>query len=207
MARVAVDSLDPVHSALVSLEGILNRKDSATVAKRSGKGRSRRRGTSQKASSGKQQKAFDPEKHFMPPPVPEREYEACPVSGGPITDILTAIADPETGRPSDFNSVIRKLTEQEDLAENERICYLGKGSFGVLVDQKGAKPRYYVRKRIQYEDEYERYPWRKELSPGISRDYVPDPQPLGELYDEAEESIGHNGYGKNRSSIYLPRNE
>mgnify|MGYP006304579993 CR=1 FL=1 len=143
----------------------------------------------------------------MPAPVPNRDYETCPISGEPITDIYTAITDPETGRPANFDSVIQRLTEQEDLAPNERICYLGRGSFGVLVDQKGKKPRYYVRKRIQYEDEYEKREWRRELSPGISRDYTPSPQPLSELYDEAEAEVGDNGFGRDHASVYLPKND
>lgn len=143
----------------------------------------------------------------MPPPAPKREYEACPISGEPIGDIYTAIADPETGRPANFDSVIQRLNETEDLQENERICYLGRGSFGILVDQKGKKPRYFVRKRFQFEDEHEKYTWRRELSPGISRDYVPAPQPLNELYDEAEAVVDDNGFGRNRQSIYLPKND
>ncbi len=143
----------------------------------------------------------------MPAPIPKRDYESCPISGEPITDIYTAIADPETGKPANFDSVILKLTEQEELAENERVCYLGRGSFGILVDQKGKKPRYYVRKRIQYEDEYEKHPWRRELSPGISRDYEPSPQPLHELYDEAEAVVDVNGFRKDYASVYLPKND
>ena len=79
----------------------------------------------------------------MPPPVPQREYEPCPISGDPIKNVLTAIADPETGRPANFDSVIQRLAEFEELRPNEQICYLGRGSFGILVDQKGKKPRYY----------------------------------------------------------------
>jgi hypothetical protein len=176
------------------------------VARRSGKGRSRRRG-------GKQQKAkqnkpvFDPEKHFMPPPVPRREYDPDPISGEPISDILTAVTDPETGKPANFDSVVRRLEEQEELAENERIVYVGRGAFGVLVDQKGTQPRYYIRKRIQVEDEHEKYSWRRELAPGISRDYTPEPQPLSDLYDEAEATVRDSGYGKAQPSIYLPKND
>ena len=132
------------------------------MARRSGKGRGRRRGSGDKKTNKKKtSRVFDPEKHFMPPPVPTREYEPCPVSGGPIKDILSAVADPETGKPSDFDSVIKQLTEQEDMGPNERICYLGKGSFGVLVDQKGQKPRYFVRKRIQYEETEPVPEWRQ----------------------------------------------
>lgn len=141
----------------------------------------------------------------MPPPVPKREYEPCPISGDPINNIYTAIADPVSGRPANFDSVLGRLAESEELAENETIVYLGRGSFGVLVDDTAKKPRYYVRKRIQFEDEHEKYPWRRELSPGISRDYVPSPQPLSELYDEAEAVVGVNGFGRNHQSIYMPK--
>lgn len=143
----------------------------------------------------------------MPEPVPQREYEPDPVTGEPITNIFTAIADPETGRPANFDSMLQRLSEQEELAENEKLIYVGKGAFGVLVDQKGTRPRYMIRKRIQIEDEYETYVWRKELSPGISRDYKPNPQPLSELYDEAEATVSSSGYGKAHPSIYLPKTD
>ena len=108
---------------------------------------------------------------------------------------------------ANFDRVIQRLAESEELQPNEAICYLGRGSFGILVDQKGKKPRYFVRKRIQFEDEHEKYTWRRELSPGISRDYVPSPQRLSELYDEAEAVVVDNGYGKAHQSIYLPKND
>ena len=143
----------------------------------------------------------------MPAPVPTRDYPPCALSGEPVTNIFTAIAHPESGQPANFDFVIQELAVNENLRHNESICYLGSGNFGVLVDQKGKKPRYYVRKRIQYEDENRPNDWRRELSPGIPRDYVPVPQPLSELHDEAEEVIGDNGYGRNPSSIYLPKND
>lgn len=188
------------------------------MGRRGGKGRSRRRGgrnqnkqqqnnQNQKPQKQPKKAPFDPEKHFMPPVVPRREYEVDPISGEPISDILTAVTDPETGRPANFDSVVKRLEEQEELAENERVVYVGKGAFGVLVDQKGQKPRYFIRKRIQVEDEYEKYAWRRELSPGISRDYVPDPQPLSDLYDEAEAHVSDSGFGKAQPSIYLPKND
>ena len=176
------------------------------MSKRSGRNRSRRKG-GHNQDNRRRQRAFDPNKHFLPPPAPRREYDECPLSGEPITDIYTAIADPETGKPANFDSVIKRLSEQEKLEPNEQICYLGRGSFGILVDRKGSKPRYHVRKRIQFEDEYEKHHWRRELSPGISRDYVPSPQPLNELYHEAEAVVGDNGFGKDHASVYLPKND
>ncbi len=143
----------------------------------------------------------------MPPPVPRRDYGPDPINGEPLQDILTAIADPSSGKPANFDTVLKQLEEQEQLSENERIVYVGKGSFGVLVENRSAKPRYSIRKRIQFEDEFEKYPWRKELSPGISRDYTPAPQPLSELFDEAEATVSLSGYGKAHPSIYLPKTE
>lgn len=171
-----------------------------------GRNRSGRKG-GRGQNPGRQRRVFDPAKHFMPPPIPQREYEPCPLSGEPVKNVLTAIADPETGRPANFDSVLHRLGESEELRPNEQICYLGRGSFGILVDQKGKRPRYFVRKRFQFEDEHEKYPWRRELSPGISRDYVPAPQRLSELYDEAEAVVADNGFGRAHQSIYLPKND
>jgi hypothetical protein len=155
---------------------------------------------------------FDPEKHYMPPPVPHRDYEPDPITGQPIDNIFTAIAEPATGKPANFDSILRQIEEQEELAENERIVYVGKGEFGILQENKRSEkksdePRYFIRKRIPIEDEYEKYEWRKELSPGISRDYTPSPEPLSELFDEAEARVKDSGFGKAHPSIYLPKTD
>ncbi len=124
----------------------------------------------------------------MPAPVPEREYESCPLSGEEIDDIVTAIAEPYSGRPARFDRVIEKIRASEEIGEEERLAYLGKGAFGIVSIQKGenGRPELFVRKRIQYEDSHEKYSWRRELAPGISRDYIPHPEPLSELYSREE---------------------
>ena len=199
----------------------------ATLARRSGRGRSRRKGKSQSQQSAEQTKderqaantkksrgrsrsrtkkrPFDPEKHFMPPPVPKREYGPDPITGQPVDNILTAIAEPVSGAPANFDSVLHQIQEQEQLAENERVIYVGRGEFGILVEDTSNSPRYLIRKRIQIEDEYQKYDWRKELSPGISRDYKPSPEPLSDLFDEAEAVVKESGFGKAHPSIYLPK--
>jgi len=207
------------------------------LARRSGRGRSRRRGGKKNQNQQQQQQAdaprdakgrsdsssrkqrpkpkkrvFDPEKHYMPPPVPQREYEPDPITGEPIDNIYTAITEPTTGKPANFDSILKQLEEQEELGPNERIVYVGKGEFGVLQENRSGgrgsdQPRFFIRKRITIEDEYEKYEWRKELSPGISRDYKPSPEPLSELFDEAEAIVKDSGYGKAHPSIYLPKTD
>jgi len=143
--------------------------------------RGRRRGKKQK------QRVFDPQKHKLPDPIPEREYEPDPLTGEPVEDIFSAIAEPHSGKPANFESVVKRLEEQEAPEEGERICYLGKGSFGLITEEKEkGKTTLVVKKRIQYEDTHEDYQWRKELSPGISRDYKPEPEPLSNLYSPEE---------------------
>lgn len=139
----------------------------------------------------KRQIPFDPEKHFMPPTPPEREYDPCEISGEAIEDIVTAIAHPRTGKPVRFESVIKMLLEQENetVGEDERMAYLGRGTFGIVKFEKPdgrGRPELVVRKYFYYEDTHEKYGWRRELAPGISRDYVPNPQPLADLYTAEE---------------------
>lgn len=142
------------------------------------------------AKQKRRQIPFDPEKHFLPEPVPERTYDPCPLSGEEIDDITSAIAHPQTGRPARFESVIRSLSSQveDELSEDHRIAYLGRGTFGLITFEKipgKSQPMLVVKRYFEYEDN-EKHQWRRELAPGISRDYIPEPQPLAELYTQEE---------------------
>jgi len=145
-------------------------------------------GTRPAKKKKKRRIAFDPEIHVLPDPVPEREHEPCPISGEPIEDILTAITHPASGKPARFDAVITSLAEREQLEEDERIAYIGKGVFGIIKMQRdsGGHQELVVRKRIPYEDGHDKQTWRRELAPGISRDYPPEPRPLSELYSSEE---------------------
>lgn len=148
------------------------------------KPQNRRRGNKKR----NRQKSDHPAKHYMPEPPPKREYPPCPISGEPIDDPYSAVEDPETGQPARLESVIRKLSESERLGPNERIAYIGQGAFGVVEERKeNGKKRVTVKKRIEYESGRDPQEWRKELSPGISRDYKPEPQPLSTLYSDEQE--------------------
>ncbi len=154
-------------------------------------------GATRKPSGGQKKRRripFDPEKHRMPEPIPQREYEPCPISGEEIDHIASAIAHPGTGKPARFESVIKRL-EQQIIAEQEgeeieegRIAYLGRGTFGLITFENVPgknQPMLVVQKYIEYEDN-DRHEWRRELAPGISRDYIPNPQPLSQLYTPEE---------------------
>lgn len=131
---------------------------------------------------------FDPEKHYLPDPIPERDYEPCALSGREIDDIFTALAEPTSGQPVRFDSVIEHIRNAHDIAEDQDVIYLGRGAFGIVSYEKGESGRteMVVHQRFEYEDVKETRPWRRELAPGISRDYTPHPEPISDLYSREE---------------------
>lgn len=126
-----------------------------------------------------------PEFITMPEPPPERDYDECPISHQPIDDIYAAIEDPDTGKPARFEAVLEKIARREGIAENERVIYIGSGTFAVVEDKpKGGFPE--IKRRIDFEGANHKTGWRKELSPGISKDYPPEPEPIHKLYSSEE---------------------
>jgi hypothetical protein len=59
---------------------------------------------------------------------------------------------------------MRELRDSNELAPQERICYLGGGSFGILeFRQQGGPGKFIIRKRIQYEEKEAAQEWKKPL--------------------------------------------
>lgn len=136
----------------------------------------------------RQQRSAEFYKQFLPDPPPKRDYPPCPISGKPIRDVFTAISHPETGSPTNMESVIAELTKREQLEADERICYIGEGKFAVVQEKKvEGRHSLEIKRRIEYENTNVTCEWRRELSPGISRDYEPQPEPMSELYSPEEE--------------------
>ena len=93
----------------------------------------------------------------------------CAICGKPVRDISSAVASRETGEPCHFDCVLRRLAEEEHLAPDERICYLGHGVFGVGQPRQSSGPvKFVIKKRIQYENTEQSYDWRKQISIAIS---------------------------------------
>ncbi len=162
--------------------------------RRGGRGRRSSRNTldilsrsSEKQNRQITQRDRQPAYVYLPPPVPEKEYDPCPISGEAIDNIYIAISDPDSGKPARFDKVLEHISQQEVLSNKQRLAYIGAGNFAILENKtENGKTQIQVMKKIPYEDPYDRKKWRKELSPGISRDYVPNPQPLDDLYTREE---------------------
>jgi len=89
----------------------------------------------------------------------------CPLCEKPIRDIHTALFHGHSKKTAHFDCVTKDIRKNEELKENESICYLGKGSFGILVFRSAPNSlRFLIRKRIQYEDRDEFLEWKKSKS-------------------------------------------
>lgn len=93
----------------------------------------------------------------------------CPICNKTVRDILTAISIGDDNTPAHFDCVLKKITETEDISPNEKVCYLGGGSFGIVKFRKTSNSnRFFVRKRIQFEPKESKSDWRKRVSDQVS---------------------------------------
>ncbi len=89
----------------------------------------------------------------------------CPVCGQPITDVASAIADKSSGNPIHFECVMEKLSQTEKVGQNEKICYIGQGRFGVLYFENPRDQRHFtIKKIIDWEEKDKSISWREEMS-------------------------------------------
>ena len=88
-----------------------------------------------------------------------------PECGELITDIASAVADKSTGKPVHFECVMNRLNETEKVGQNEKICYIGQGRFGILYFENPRDQRHFtIKKIIEWEERDKKIDWRDEMS-------------------------------------------
>lgn len=88
----------------------------------------------------------------------------CPICHKSVHEFFTAISYKESNNPAHFDCIIKEIKNKEELSSNEKICYLGNGSFGIITFRNPSSPiKFLIRKRIQYENMEETPHWRKRL--------------------------------------------
>ena len=100
------------------------------------------------------------------PPWPELPlvFPDCPVCGKSVRDLPSALTHRVAGKPAHFDCVVQELRESNEVAPQEKICYLGGGSFGIIeLRPAGGPSRFVIRKRIQYEEKEKPQEWKKTL--------------------------------------------
>jgi len=89
----------------------------------------------------------------------------CPWCGKPIKDIATAISDRESGRPVHFDCVLTRIVEMEHLENNDSICYIGGGRFGIIHYNNPPDMRdFSIKKILEWEVKEKNYEWRRPIS-------------------------------------------
>ena len=92
---------------------------------------------------------------------PGKNFPICPICNKPIRDESTAITNREGNEGNHFDCVLAELRKSEELQPNEKICYLGKGSFGIIsIRSSGGPIRFLIRKRIQFEQKDQASQWQ-----------------------------------------------
>ncbi len=99
-------------------------------------------------------------------PQPSKD---CALCGKPIFDLAGAVSDKDSGEPIHFDCALERVTAAETLQEGEKIAYLGAGCFGVVKYKSGNEGAFVVQRRMRWEKEGEKQPWRREISSYITK--------------------------------------
>lgn len=123
-------------------------------------------------------KVFEPSKNICSPEKTEamqkklqqiQEFKAreviCPICQKPILDIPSALSDKKSGSPVHFECVMSDLEKTETVGQNEKICYIGQGRFGILYFENPRDQRHFtIKKIIEWENRENKLEWRDEVS-------------------------------------------
>lgn len=89
----------------------------------------------------------------------------CPICNQQIADMASAITDKSSGKPVHFECVMEKLSGTEKVGQNEKICYIGQGRFGILYFENPRDQRHFtIKKIIEWEEKDKKAEWRDEMS-------------------------------------------
>lgn len=112
--------------------------------------------------AARQQERRPPERQRQP--QPPRICPDCPICSRPVRELPSALTHRPTGQPAHFECILKELRDAQELSPQERLCYLGGGTFGILeFRQAGGATKFTIRKRIQYEEKDSPSEWKKGL--------------------------------------------
>ncbi|OEJ15810.1 hypothetical protein BFL38_10135 [Brachyspira hampsonii] len=96
------------------------------------------------------------EKNYLKKRMKEEvERPICPICNEPIYIVEEAIRHNASGELAHFECILNEIKDNNiaDMEEEDKIVYLGSGTFGIIQErQNGKNTRFFVRKRINYEN-------------------------------------------------------
>jgi len=91
-------------------------------------------------------------------------FPDCPVCGKPVRELASALTHRVSRVPAHFDCVVRELRDSNEMNPQEKLCYLGGGTFGILEFRPSGGPsRFVIKKRIPYEEKEAPQDWKKPL--------------------------------------------
>lgn len=96
-----------------------------------------------------------------------RPTPPCEVCSEPIKDISTAIAKPDSSLPIHFECALDIVSRELNHGDDEKIIYLGGGSFAAVKLEAYLEKRLIVRRQVNWENVENRGEWRIELRTNI----------------------------------------
>jgi hypothetical protein len=111
---------------------------------------------------GRQGQAKGPDQR--PRPETPMVFPDCPVCGKPVRELASALTHRVSRVPAHFDCVVRELRDSNEINPQEKLCYLGGGTFGILEFRPAGGPsRFVIKKRIPYEEKEAPQDWKKPL--------------------------------------------
>ena len=103
------------------------------------------------------------------PPALSLPEVSCIWCDKPIKDIMTAVSDPNTGKPVHFDCVMNRIAEKEQLEAGDTVSYIGGGRFGIIHYNNPPDTRDFTIKKIfEWEKKEDRSEWRITISDHFS---------------------------------------
>lgn len=95
----------------------------------------------------------------------KQKMPECPMCHQPITELVTALADKESGEPVHFDCVLEKIQSEEKLVPGQKITYIGQGRFAVVTFPNVHDTRNFTIERIiEWEERDKKFEWRSEIA-------------------------------------------
>lgn len=92
-------------------------------------------------------------KAFLPYNTISPDSGVCSICGKNITNVATALLDGSDGAIAHFDCIYDKLRDKYKLNDNERLSYVGNGTFAVIEDyREGQVYKFRIKERIQVSD-------------------------------------------------------
>ena len=90
-------------------------------------------------------------RNFVPYTVIKAESTVCPICDKKIENMADTITDRRTGQPAHFVCVHDSLMKTLSLRDNQRLSYMGSGTFAVIEDvNEEGKTKFKIKEKFEY---------------------------------------------------------